>query len=341
WISSFISRRFRSVNKDVMEKEHFNKLLRKRFFDILLSVDAAIVIYKEGEIVFYNRYAEKFGDRLDYIVEKMLLEMNGFRKWNEMELGNSFFNFIVLEFLEEQKVIMFSDITELKRKDMENERTEKMAAIGKLTASIAHEIKNPLTSLIGATEIIVNEDADETDRKQLLRIVRREGKRVKKMLDDLFNFTSECSAEKKPLFLNNIIEDTVFLLKKTNRNISFHTELKKLSINGNEDRLKEVFMNIFQNSIEAMDGKGMITVIMDKKKDTVFVTVRDEGGGFPENAGEKIFDPFFSTKKRGTGLGLALVYKIITMHGGRISAETVDGGTEVEIKLPEYNGDEK
>jgi two-component system sensor histidine kinase PilS (NtrC family) len=260
-------------------------------------------------------------------------------RWSETKIEDMWVSFTVMPYVETQEVIIFSDVTNIRKREEDLEYQERMAAIGRLTASIAHEIKNPLTSLIGASELMfasipVPENSHcDSDENQLVAIVRREGKRVKTLLDSLFRYTEDIKPVMAKCNLKHIVEDVATLFRLGHPDISVDVSVGDALLFADADRLKEVLWNIFINAAESVEGIGSVKIFSEISKDKVTVFIDDSGAGFSEKNIDRIFDPFYSTKKRGTGLGLAQVYRIITKHGGTVKAQNTGTGARIVIEL--------
>jgi signal transduction histidine kinase len=217
-------------------------------------------------------------------------------------------------------------------------QSAKLAAIGELASNIAHEINNPLTSIVGFTELSKDDDDLDGVRKSL-EIIEKEALRAREIVRQLLDF-----ARKKPLQLtevniNNVIRDVVFFSSSQTRmaRVKVFEEYGDVPMTtGDFDQLKQVFLNVITNAVHAMPGGGKITIRTSKQGDYILVSLADTGHGIPSEIRDRIFEPFFTTKKeKGTGLGLSISYRIIQDHGGRIDVESEDGkGTTFLVRLP-------
>ncbi len=335
-IASRVSKNVLEMNKTAIESKRTYREVRQHFFSIFSSLDMGLVLVKGDSFSYLNENSAKLGQDLKIIIQKMLKEIEFYRKWQEIFIKNRYYSFTIIPYFENQKFIIFSDITEAKLKEEEQQKQQKMIAIGQLTASIAHEIKNPLASLIGASEMIFLEEMEKEEKEELITIIKREGTRVKKLLDDLFNYTEE----PKRITLNtieitSILKDVLKLFNAYYKEIKFDIKglNQEIKIVGDTDKIKEIFWNIIINGIEVMNETGVFHIELQKNEKKVKLIFEDEGGGI-KNDLDKVFDPFFSTKKRGTGLGLALVYKVVKMHGGEIFVENGELGAKFTITFP-------
>ncbi|MBA7664702.1 Adaptive-response sensory-kinase SasA [subsurface metagenome] len=240
-------------------------------------------------------------------------------------------------------VHLIRDITERKRMEGQLIITDRLASIGELSSGIAHELNNPLTSVIGFSELLLDKDVPD-DVKEDLEVINREAKRTAGVVRNLLTFARKHEAEKKPVDIHNIIQKVLELrayeqkVSNIEVNTRFAPDLPEITADGFQ--LQQVFINIIINAehfmIEA-HRRGTLTITTERVGDIIRASFADDGPGIAkENLGH-LFDPFFTTKEvgKGTGLGLSICYGIITEHGGRIYAESKLGkGATFVVELP-------
>ena len=334
FVASRITRSFQQTNSSLIESTRRNKEMQKHFFAIFSQINIGIVILDETTKFYVNRYASQFENILDKFLAEATKDTASNGAWSEKKIDGIWLSYTVMPYIENQKVIIFSDLTAIRKQEESFELQEKLATIGKLTATIAHEIKNPLTSLIGASELMFSEIQEiqpESDTNELINIIRREGTRVKTLLDSLFRYTEETSYTLMECIPSSILSDVVTLFKLGHPKVKINCKVDEFSVLGDAEKLKQVFWNIMTNSAEEMDDAGEIDIFSEITENSFRLYFDDTGPGFIEKNIDKIFDPFFSTKKRGTGLGLALVYRIVTKHGGSIKATNTEKGARIII----------
>lgn len=339
FVASRISKGFQQANRSLFESAQRNKELKQHFFSIFSNINMGLVILSGEQKIYTNKYAGQFEDVLSDLLKEMVDDPSAKGRWSEKKINEMWLSYTVMPYIESQDVVLFSDVTLIRQREAELEHSERMAAIGKLTASIAHEIKNPLTSLIGASELMfagVPSSGNGGEEDQLVAIIRREGERVKTLLDSLFRYTEELKYSMNSCSLKEIAGDITTLFKIGNHEIDLIANVEDVSVFADYERLKEVFWNILINSSEAMGGKGEVHLTIKRADKKVQIIVDDSGPGFIEKNIDRIFDPFFSTKKRGTGLGLAQVYRIIAKHGGTVKAFNTPEGARIIIEMSAY-----
>jgi len=334
-IATRTARAIQRVNRELLEKDLRTEEIKNHFYAIMSSLSMGVVIIRERQILYANDFARRVCPDLESFVAAVLKSPYVYQEWQEHRWSGRILHYSLQRYIEQQEVLVFSDVTAMRKREEDDRRREKMAVIGQLTASIAHEIKNPLASLIGASEMLFSSlpNADE-DSRQLTEIIAREGERVKTLLDRLFFSTEERPLMISDISLRSLLESIVRIFSVSYPKIRIEMTIEEVVVPGDADRLREVFWNILLNAAEAMKEEGTITVAGGPQGDMVAVCVADSGGGIPPEVQERMFDPFFSTKRRGTGLGLAVVHNVVKMHGGTVGVRNTDIGAEFVVTLP-------
>ncbi|EEK78614.1 hypothetical protein bcere0009_23090 [Bacillus cereus R309803] len=251
----------------------------------------------------------------------------------------NFFEARCLPLLQDKIMIIVRDITERKKTEELLNKSDTLAAIGQLAAGVAHEVRNPLTVIKGFIQLF---QINKEDQEKYFDLMLSEIERIEAILQEFLSIakTDEINTEKKNLY--QIFKNVVSLINTkaimTNIQVELYTDSKELIIECSENQLKQVFINILQNSIEAMPTGGKISIHIKKiNNEGVIIHVIDEGIGIPEERIKRLGEPFYSTKEKGTGIGLMLSYKIIESHQGNISIMSEVGvGTTVTIYLPKF-----
>ena len=235
------------------------------------------------------------------------------------------------------------DITDRKRLLKTMAQTDKLASIGQLAAGVAHEINNPLGVIELYGELVADGVSDRPEVLDDLEIIRKHARICKGVVSALLDFSRAGIPDRKATDLHPLIEEILAVLAKQFRDSAigietdFDAALPPIVMDARQ--IRQVLMNLLLNAVQAMDETGRVRVAtrLQPEKETVTLSVMDTGSGIPEKNLERIFEPFFTTKEeqKGTGLGLAVVYGIITRHGGRIDVESRSGhGTTFTITLP-------
>jgi len=233
-------------------------------------------------------------------------------------------------------IAIFQDLTQIKSMQEEIRRKEKWAAIGELSANIAHEIRNPLASLRGSIEMLKNARLSPPQRESLMQIALSEMDRLNRIITDFLTYSRPTRPEPQGIELNQLLRGTCDLLAKSvPENINVDRDFRgMINLNADPQRLQQVFLNLGLNAFEAMPGGG--TLRIESVKNGRFAEVRftDTGCGIPPENREKIFFPFFTTKDTGTGLGLSIAMRIVEDHGGGIRVRTGPEGSAFSVLLP-------
>ncbi len=220
-------------------------------------------------------------------------------------------------------------------------QAEKMAAIGKLAAGVAHEINNPLTGVLTNSSLMLQDLPSDDPKREDLQTIVNETLRCRKIVKGLLDFARQSTPQKQELVLNRVIEDVLALVKNqaSFRNITVNAELEPrlplLMADG--DQMRQVVLNIVLNAADAMPHGGELHISsrFDESTRRVVIRISDTGTGIPDEIRDRLFEPFFTTKKTGTGLGLSIAYGIVERHRGTLEVESEVGrGTTFVISLP-------
>lgn len=216
---------------------------------------------------------------------------------------------------------------------------ERFSALGQMSAQLVHSIRNPITAIGGMARILTRKAATEEQQK-FLGVISKETLRLDKVLEDLSNY-AEQSQEMNPesIVLYELLHKTLILMQPdlTKRKISWELDCHDhdMEINGDRKYLRQMFLHLAKNAVEAMPTGGQLEVYVDRDDEWINIAVRDTGVGMPEDTLDKAKDPFFTTKTYGTGMGLAMVENVLKIHGGNFAMNKRDsGGLEVMVRLP-------
>ncbi|HTQ60428.1 MAG TPA: PAS domain S-box protein [Candidatus Solibacter sp.] len=241
-------------------------------------------------------------------------------------------------------VLSGRDVTELKRLEEQLIQAEKLAAMGQMLAGVAHELNNPLTAILGVTELLREGQSDQEATKRQLELTHRQARRAARIVQNLLEFSRPASPQKKPIDLNGIVERTLQLhehsLRRNNVEVDFRPQPELPGVIGDANQLIQVFLNLVTNAEQAIREvreSGRIQIRFTRLGSRVSVTFQDDGVGIRPDSVPRLFDPFYTTKRPGggTGLGLSICLSIIREHGGTIEAEALPaGGSAFTVYLP-------
>jgi two-component system, NtrC family, sensor histidine kinase AtoS len=244
-------------------------------------------------------------------------------------------------------VAVFKDLTERRRLEEQVNRANRLATLGELMAGVAHEIRNPLTSIKGFLQYFQTERDDE-EWQHHLPMLLREVDRMNRIIEALLYFSRPSQSAVTPTDLAEVLHSSLMLVsnRADSKGISFdiHLDEDLPLVELDREQFKQVFLNLLINSVQAMEQAGgvRIEVTCLRETDEVNLSFADSGPGIPETVRERVFDPFFTTKKAGTGLGLAVVQRIVSARSGRVFIEdNPGGGALIRIIIPRVYSEER
>jgi two-component system sensor histidine kinase PilS (NtrC family) len=240
-------------------------------------------------------------------------------------------------------VYTFDDLTAIRRLEREVRMQDRLAAVGRLAAAIAHEIRNPLTSIAGSVNLLSEIPDLSDEHRQLLQIVTRESERLNNIITDFLAYSRGRQYQFSKVDLLPLLEDTLTLLEhrlsaqKLQIRVERRYAVQKAETMADGDKLKQVFWNFCENAVRAMGEQGTLTVSLELSGKDWEINFADTGPGMPPQLIEKIFEPFQSNFEGGTGLGLAIVYQIVQAHDGKVWARSKPGqGSIFVLRLREF-----
>ncbi len=359
-------------SKDELAKsEKLYKSLVESAEDVILNVDA------KGEVLSINRYGAralgytpqgivgknisdvfpgKTKEEINRLIKEVFADGRAQRATHEVSVGGKeyFFNINLTPIRENDRVlstlIIAHDITS--QKEMENQlyHTEKLASLGQLAAGVAHEINNPLAIILGFSDMLLEKVDPNSKEFNIIKTIERQGYNCKKIVENLMTFARAPEKDQYDTDINRGIEAVLEVVKNTllTKKVSFHTNLAEglPRVRGDAARLQQVFLNLINNAVLAMPQGGQLTITtrLNPTGDRVEIRFADTGVGIKREHLQKIYDPFFTTRKvgEGTGLGLSVSYAIIKKFQGAITCESStkeefpekDSGTTFTIMLP-------
>jgi two-component system sensor histidine kinase PilS (NtrC family) len=344
------SQRLAEKDSDLKDLAFFNRELIEGLPSGLLTTDLS------GRILIFNRAAEHItGHARSFAVGKNISEVFPFiaypietqRTEGRVHHAAADYRTIGLTISastdsSEHKtgyICIFQDITELKNLEAELKHRETLAAIGELSANMAHEIRNPLASLKGSIEMLKEGALTKDHGEKLMNIALNEMDRLNTIITDFLTYSRPKSPEFFRFDLHTMLDEIIELIRGAavnTDNIVIRKEFGgEKEIIADPQKLRQVFLNLGMNALESMPEGGELLISTRFSKERVTISVRDSGIGIPKDNLKEIFYPFFTTKDKGTGLGLSIAYRIIEEHNGKITVKSTPGqGATFEVVLP-------
>ena len=374
FLSGYLAIQTKKAEEELREKKIDYQSLEVLNNDIVRNISSGLLtIDGEGYITSFNTAAEKmtgylleevYGKNIETIFSDIDItsmhpetedpaesERPRLETWFKSKDGKEYylgFSISQVKRSESEKlanIIFFQDLTTLKRMEKELRQADKLAAVGGFAASIAHEIRNPLASISGSIELLSKDLAPKLkdDNKKLMGIVIREVDRLNKLIGEFLNYARPSPPKKKDVNLNAIINETIEMIvnsePKTNDITIKIDEGNIPSIRADEGQLRQVIWNLTKNAADSINIKGQIIITTRLSliggKDGVEFLIRDNGCGITDEESIKIFNPFYTSKESGSGLGLSVVHSIIEAHSGLLTLNSVPGeGSTFSVIFP-------
>ncbi|MCB9209243.1 MAG: hypothetical protein H6609_07650 [Ignavibacteriales bacterium] len=349
---------FTQQNFDVLQKRF--KIVEAYSDKVLHNVSDAVIVIDENNVIkISNNAANKLlnlnANSLDNKIETLNLDHSCFRIFNtnlgleqiECNIQNDRKYLLISKstFETENKstntVLVIRDLTEQKLLENQIQRKERMVAMGELASGVAHEIRNPLNTISTITQQL-NKDFEPIENKEefktLSNLVANEVKRINQTVQSFLRFTKPEKISPSEFLLSELITqiENQYKLMLKEKSITFSHKLNWDGIvKWDRNQIQQVIMNLVQNSFDSIENKGEIYIESFKQNEDIIIKIKDNGPGIPSHILNKIFNLYFTTKAKGTGIGLSIVQKIIMEHGGIINVESEENnGTEFSIKLP-------
>lgn len=367
-LASYLSEQLRKSDIQHRETRHDLEDLRALHHNIVTSIMSALVTTtRDGKISFFNPVAEQItgfretqvlGSDINALFPDLRHILSNEDKRGTLTTETTvqvlrgrtvYLQWFVSPLRDAEgshvgQVLIFQDISRLKDMEAQVKRAEQLAGIGRLAAGIAHEIRNPLASISGSVQLLAQDSLDPDTRGRLMNIVLRETDHLNLWISDFLEFARPRRAEMLTVRLGQSLEELVEVFRNdpgtSGIDIQFEVDGTAAVIEGDAARLRQVFWNLLKNASQAMPDGGTIRVRIERALrggvPYVHVMVMDTGVGIPQSDLERVFEPFYTTKERGTGLGLATSFRIIADHHGHIEVTSrVRQGTTFHVYLPE------
>jgi two-component system sensor histidine kinase HydH len=242
-------------------------------------------------------------------------------------------------------VVLFRDVSELQSLRRTVARSQRLAAVGRLAAGVAHEIRNPLSSIKGFATHFRQRDPADPEYRAIADLMIQEVDRLNRVVTQMIEFARPADLARRPVAVNRLVREALTLVASRadagGHAVAFTPADPEVRLDLDPDQIRQVLLNLFINAFEAMGGEGQLTVTVDPEGQPAGALIRvgDTGPGIDATAQQRVFDPYFSTKPSGTGLGLAIVHNIVEAHGGKVTVDSQPGkGTVVTVFLPPAAG---
>ena len=359
-VSLFLANAYRSTKSSLTRIKAFSDTVVENMPIGLVALDADLRIAsfnQTAEAVLQLKSREVLGKQYQEILpqelQSLLDELKGKQGIIEREItctletGRSISLDVGVSSMEEEggtflgNVLLFRDLTEVQELKREIETSRRLASLGKLAAGIAHEIRNPLSSIKGFATYFQERYKEIPEDQKTAEIMIQEVERLNRVIGQLLEFARPMRIQKKPVSLQSLIQRSLNMIERDAqaKDIAIRTDLPQevREISLDQDGISQVLLNLYINSLEAMEKGDVLSIGLSQDEDleTTRITVSDTGSGIKQQDLTHVFDPYFTTKQSGTGLGLAIVHKIIQAHGGEVRVESkLDMGTTVTIVLP-------
>lgn len=326
----------RQLKKEIDEKNAELEKAKGYLYNILNSLPVGVVVKSDSNLIFVNKTAEELGSEI--FLNKLT---NNGKKSGELKNGNGHYRWKkerIVNGCANNEVVVFEDVTEFEKMKERLERDERLMAMGEMAARMAHEIKNPLGSMELFLSMLLNSRQRKKDRKYIDYVLFGV-KTIDRIINNLLSYTKPKTLALTEARLSQVVKETLdFMgLSASSRGVDLEVNIGfSESSFFDPDLIKLVIMNFVSNAIEAVNGeKGIIKVDVKEEGKYAVVAITDNGVGMSEELQKNIFNPFFTTKDKGVGLGLYIVYNIVKAHGGYIEVESSEGsGSTFSIYLP-------
>jgi two-component system sensor histidine kinase PilS (NtrC family) len=363
WVGSYLSESLRTVGAQLEEAtgqvanlRQMNEVIVSSIHSGLLTADSlarVLHVNEFGENLLGRRARDIRGKPLSSVLGSRLLEPSALKARaagvTRLEISYTRPDGVVVDLgvsisalatAEPGHLLVFRDLTEIKRLENDARIKEKLAAVGEMAAHLAHEIRNPLGSISGSAQVLMSEPNISPEQEKLLAIIKRESKRLSDALSQFLVHTRISPQAPAVVDIGPVIGEAVTLLRNGNEvgedhEVRFDCDEGPHLCLADPDQLLQVFWNLTRNGLEAMPDGGVLSIRLTHTEDEIILSVRDRGRGMGREEQRRMFEPFHSQSAMGTGLGLAIVYRIIRDHRGDITVRSAPAqGTEVEVRLP-------
>ncbi|MFN2442151.1 MAG: nitrogen regulation protein NR(II) [Thermoanaerobaculia bacterium] len=367
-LTSYVSEKLRRTSEELSVNRHNLAELRALNENVVASIPSGLLtIDNDGRITFINpaaceilalRPEDAIGKSLSdlALLEKGTFEPAASRLGDErvvrgeidtplttgetVRLGYSLSRLFSLEGDPSGFTYIFQDLTEMKKLEAQLRMKDRMAAVGELSAGIAHEIRNPLAAIAGSVQVLARSVTASSQEQRLMSIVLKESERLNKTIADFLRFVKPHEKREAEFDIAASLIETLELLSNSpevgeDKSIHWTVDPSSYMFRGDQDQMKQVFWNLARNALQAMPGGGVLEVHAVVDREHYRIRFSDEGKGMTASERRALFQPFRTSFPSGTGLGMAISYRIIQEHSGTIEVDSVPGqGTSIVVALP-------
>ncbi len=338
--------RLDEAQDEILALEHLQGAILQSMGGGLVALDG------QGKVMFFNPSAKQLLGRANMAfensddLEKLFdLKAVGRREVSvedsEIVLGYSTFPLLAHSGQRAGTILAFSDLTEVSKLEKRLKLSDRLAAVGRLAAGLAHEIRNPLASLSGSVQMLKSSlppSAVEKEQRVLLEIVLRETDRLNRLVSNFLDYARPEATNRMNFNLHQLVDELEFFFRHGEGATGFtltNQVAEGMEVNADREQIEQMLLNLFKNSIEATSNDVSVLIRAARHGKTVVIEVHDNGPGFSEDIADKVFEPFVTNKDGGTGLGLALVHRIAQNHNGTAEALHSDetSGALVRIRI--------
>jgi signal transduction histidine kinase len=352
------------LGRQIRDVKEVFSALKENLDQIMGTLQDGLVLFtRDTRVVLVSASAERFigrprGEILGSAVEGVFTDANKLGRivldafalhqgipQREIELENGRRIQIALDFIAERgerigALLTMRDAESVRRIENEIELSRRLAAIGRLTSGVAHEVKNPINAIVVHLELLREKMREiDPDTRRHMDIIGREIHRLDRVVQVLVDFNRPVELRLVDFDLRRLVEDVVLLAapEAARQGVRLETRLASapLPVRADSDLIKQALLNVILNGVQAMNEGGVLNVAAGRQDAAATIEVRDEGGGIPPEVRDKVFNLYFTTKKTGSGIGLAMSYRVLQLHNGAIDFVTEMGrGTTFRLLLP-------
>lgn len=351
-LASYQSGQLQDTGGRLSAREADLRTLGELHRQILAAMPSGLITCSlEGRVTFVNRAARAIlgldgdiseGVNLDALIPGALALKPGARRVEltlQTQLGQRTLGLSLVAMPAEASgmLVVFQDLTELRHMEEALRRTDRLAALGTMAAQLAHEIRNPLAAMSGSAQMIANDGAGDESSAKLARILLRESNRLSRLVEDFLSFARPPAPQRRAVDLGALLSETVGLLKLDPLARLVQVDVAAATLLGSvdPDQMRQVLLNLVRNALQAAGPSGRVRVGLERDAERACISVWDSAGGISPALMPRLFEPFFTTREGGTGLGLATAHSIVTAHGGTIRVTSGRReGTEFKVLLP-------